>query len=381
MRYLATYLIYIAVIARAIGWNQDTAPIPAAVWILLGVFGVILLSEPALTRRFPSFPPVYTLLQSGVVIAMLYTAPTVDFLTLLFLPLSFQAVQFFPNWIGFAWIGGFILAMAVMAIFAMEWAAGLTLLLSGAALNVLMGSFALLIARTEGRQQENQRLFADLQDAYRQLKDSAAQAEELAAVTERHRLVRELHDSLTQTLFSMNLAVQASQLSLQEAPLQAEEHLIHLQSLARDAASEVQALMGQAPGRPPAGQDLAKAIQRLAEERLSQDGLRVSVEVSGQRALGGPAEANLYRITQEALNNVTRHAGVSQALVRLRLESPVASLEVEDEGCGFDMADREHLSGFGLTGMAERAGEIGWELEIRSGPGQGTQIRVAEKPT
>ena len=379
MRYLATYLIYVAVIARAIGWNQDTAPIPSAVWILLGIFGAILLSEPALTRRFPSYPLVYMLVQSGVVVAMLSIAPSVDFLTLLFLPLSFQVVQFFPNWIGFAWIGGFILAMAAMAIFAMEWEAGLTLLISGGVLNALMGSFALLIDRTDRRQGENQRLFKDLQEAYRQLKDSAAQAEELAAARERHRLVRELHDSLTQTLFSMNLAVQASQLSLHEGPLQAEEHLAHLQSLARDAASEVQALIGKAPGRALPDADLAGAIERLVAERLSQDGLRVSLEVSGQRVLPAPVEANLYRITREALNNVTRHAGVSQAMVRLRLEGPIASLEVEDEGCGFDMADRGHLSGFGLTGMGERAAEIGWELEIKSGPGKGTHVRVAEK--
>jgi signal transduction histidine kinase len=91
-------------------------------------------------------------------------------------------------------------------------------------------------------------------------------------------------------------------------------------------------------------------------------------------------EANLYRIAQEALNNITRHAGVGRALVRLRLESPVASLEVEDEGCGFDQVGPKYGNGFGLAGMAERASEIGWKLEIKSRPGHGTQIRVEEKP-
>ena len=109
--------------------------------------------------------------------------------------------------------------MAGMFLFGLEWEAGLTIVLAGSGANVLMGSFAHLIARTEQRRQENQRLFGDLQEAYRQLKDSAAQAEALAAATERHRLVRELHDSLTQTLFSMNLAVQSAQLSFAEVPL------------------------------------------------------------------------------------------------------------------------------------------------------------------
>jgi signal transduction histidine kinase len=90
-------------------------------------------------------------------------------------------------------------------------------------------------------------------------------------------------------------------------------------------------------------------------------------------------EANLYRISQEALNNITRHAGVHRARVRLCLENPVASLEVVDEGRGFDPGDIQHLNGFGLTGMAERACEIGWELQIKSCPDQGTRIRVEEK--
>jgi signal transduction histidine kinase len=378
MRYFATYLIYLAVIARAIGWNQETSPIPPTVWILLAIYGVILFSERALTRRFPGYPRLYIIVQSALAIAMLYSAPTVDFLTMLFMPLSFQAVQFFPGRIGFIWIAVYSLAMCGMLLFGMEWEAGLTMVLAGSGANVLMGSFAHLIARTDQRQQENQRLFGDLQEAYGRLKDSATQAEALAAATERHRLVRELHDSLTQTLFSMNLAVQSAQLSIEESPGQAEEHLIRLQTLACSAAGEVQALTGQTPYRSLAQEGLAAALQRLAQERLAQDGLQVTIEVTGQRTLPTPVEANLYRITQEALNNVTRHAGVNQARVRLCLESPAASLEIEDAGCGFDMSGPKHVDGFGLAGMAERASEIGWGLEIKSRPGQGTHIRVEE---
>jgi signal transduction histidine kinase len=381
MQYFAIYLIYISVVARAIGWNYETEPIPNSIWILLIIFGVILISEQALTRRFPFYPRLYTLAQSALVITMLYSAPTLDFIPMLFFPLSFQAVQFFHTPVGFAWIAGFILATSGMFLFGMEWQAGVTMVLAGGGVNILMGSFAHLIERTEQRRLDNQRLFGDLQEAYYQLRNSAAQAEALAAATERHRLARELHDSLTQTLFSMNLAVQSAQLSIQEDPLQTEGYLNNLQNLARSAASEVQTLTRKTPFRSPTQGGLASAIQHLAEERLAQDGLQITLEITGQRSLPEFVEINLYRIAQEALNNITRHTGVRQAKVRLRLESPIASLEVVDEGCGFDPAESMQGRGFGLTGMAERASEIGWELEIQSHHGKGTHIRVAEKLT
>jgi signal transduction histidine kinase len=379
MRYFVNYLVFIAVLARAIGWSQDTAPVPTSIWILLAIFGAILFSERALTRRFPLYPRFYTVVQSGLVISMLYTAPTIDFLAMLFFPLSFQVVKFFHAPIGFIWIGGFSLAMMGMFLFGLEWQAGVTMVVANSGANALMGSFAHLSTRTEHRRQENQRLFLDLQAAYRHLKDSAAQSEALAAATERHRLVRELHDTLTQTLFSMNLAVQSAQLAATEMPLQVDEHLVRLQRLARSAASEVQTLTGQAPSGLLAEGGLVAAIQHLAERRLAQDGLHVSIEVTGNRTLPGPVELNLFRITQEALNNITRHAGVHEARIRLNLENPLASLEVDDEGCGFDFANSKHLKGFGLTGMTERASEIGWQMEIQSQPGHGTHIQIEEK--
>ncbi len=379
MRYLTTYLIYVAVIARAIGWNYETAPVPAAIWIMLGVFGAILFSQQTLTHRFPLYPRLYTLVQSGLLIALLYLAPTLDFLPMLSYSLSYQAVEFFGARIGFTWIAVFSLAMAGMFYFGMEWQAGLTMLLGSGSVNLLMGSFAHMTARTERRRLENQRMFGELQKAYRQLNDSAAQAEALAAATERHRLVRELHDSLTQTLFSMNLAVQSAQLAIAEAPQQTEEHLARLQTLARNAASEVQALTGQANQHSPAQIGLAASLQMLVEQRLAQDGLQVDFEVSGQRILPEGTEANLYRIAQEALNNITRHAGVRQAVVRLRLENPPAILEIEDAGCGFDLEGNKRSGGYGLAGMAERAAEIGWELKVQSHPGRGTRICVEER--
>jgi hypothetical protein len=106
MSYFAIYLIYIAVVARAIGWNQETASISTIIWVLLVIFGIILFTERPLTRRFPLYPRIYTLVQSALVVSMLYNDPSLDFLDILFMPLSFQSVMFFNGLVGFALIGG-----------------------------------------------------------------------------------------------------------------------------------------------------------------------------------------------------------------------------------------------------------------------------------
>lgn len=380
MKNFLTYLVYIAVLARVAGWSQDSTPIPPEVWILLCVFGVVMFTEPFLTHRYPWYPRFYTLIQSILVICMLYIDPTLDILTMLFLPLSFQAVRFFGDRLGFAWIGAFSLAMVGLFFFELDWRDGIIMVSLSTIANVLMGRYAQLITRTDQRHLENQNLYAQLQAAYSQLMNSAVQAEKLAAAEERHRLARELHDSLTQTLFSMNLAAETAKLTIGSDPELAKNHLQRLQNLAQIALNEVKELYNPSPGVELTKNGLADSLKRLAEERSTQDGLYVIVEVSGNRVLPSLVQENLYRISQEALNNVIRHSGARQANIRLIQDSPIARMEVSDTGCGFDTKGQEVAGGYGLLGMAERVNEIGWLLNITSQPGQGTRISVEEKP-
>lgn len=378
MRYLATFLIYFAVLARATGWSYDSGPFPLVIWLLLAAFGILLITEQVITRRLDWYPRLYTILQASLVITMLYIAPTVDFFTMLLLPLSFQVVQFFDRKIGFILIGIFSLAMAGMFFFGLETESGLTMIISSTGVNLLMGSLAHLITKTDQARIKNQHLFIELKETYRQLKNSSAQAEALAIVEERHHLVREMHDSLTQTLFSMNLASQAAQLLVNEDTQQVVDHLNRLQDLARTAVSEVQVLTGHVSYKHQPPENFESTIRQMVEKRCLQDGLEVNVEIDGNRQLAFLMQMHLHGIIQEALNNVSRHAGVNKATIRLGLEEPQAWLEVEDKGCGFDLNSQQTISGYGLVGMQERANEIGWLLDIISEPGKGTRIRVTE---
>lgn len=380
-RYLAIYLILAAVTYRTLTASYDeSVPVDPRVYIYLAAYAALLVSEPLLTRRLGWFPWVYLIAQTGLVVAMLFSAPQLDFLPMLFIPLSFQAVLTFQRRVGFVWIAAFCLAMAYPVMLGWDWQpGGLVLVLAYTAANLFMGSTAHLSQRAELARQENQRLLAELQVTYRQLQDYAAQVEEHAAAQERSRLAQELHDSVTQTIFSMNLTVQAAQMLMASNPARVAEQLDRLQELARGAVGEIQVLISQLLPRSLAQEGLPAALRRLAAERQRRDGLQVEVQVIGEKDLPEPLAIGLYRIAQEALNNVARHAGACQASLRLDFAAHPASLEIADDGQGFEPEKvARDLGHIGLSGMVERARELGWKLEIESQPGRGTRIRAEE---
>jgi signal transduction histidine kinase len=379
---LATDLVFAAVLVRAAAWYQDNLPVDGTVIWLLLLYGLLLFSEPFLTRRLPAYPYVYLIVQSGITLALLFIEPGMDFLPALFLPLSFQAVQFFKRRLGFLWIGAFSLAMAGPLLWGWDWKLeGVASVFINSAANFLVGSFAHLIYRAEEGQRENQRLTAELGTAFNRLQEYAARVEEYAAAQERSRLARELHDSVTQTLFSMNLTVQGARVLADKEPERVAGQLDRLQALARSAAGEIQVLVSQLQPRPVIEGGLRASLQRLVAERERRDGLKVRLEISGggEEDLPEAVAVGLYRITQEALNNIVKHAGTCEAAVRLNLESRPRLLEIEDNGAGFQPEGLpRNLDHIGLAGMAGRARELGWVLRVDAQPGRGTRIHVEE---
>jgi signal transduction histidine kinase len=124
---------------------------------------------------------------------------------------------------------------------------------------------------------------------------------------------------------------------------------------------------------------LAAALRRHLADRHVPESLAVSLEVEGDQPLSSAEEQGLFRIAQEALNNIVKHAQASEACIRLHLIEPLW-MEIEDQGQGFDLVQVRNSGRVGLTSMGERAAEIGWNLRIFTAPGAGTRIRV-EKPS
>ncbi len=203
-------------------------------------------------------------------------------------------------------------------------------------------------------------------------------AQEAAVLEERSRLARDLHDSVSQQLFSMTLTAQAARVQIEKNPARTAAQLERLQETAAAALAEMRALIFQL--RPPglSEQGLIAALQQHVAALGRREGLTVHLDVSGEERYARGVEQAIYRIMQEALNNVVKHAGACNVAIALDLQPDRTTLRVADDGVGFDLAVLEPSNGrhLGLISMRERAAEIGGSLDLHSHPGQGTEVVV-----
>lgn len=204
-------------------------------------------------------------------------------------------------------------------------------------------------------------------------------AQEAAVLEERSRLARDLHDSISQQLFSMTLTAQAARAQIKKNTARAAAQLERLQETATAALGEMRALIFQL--RPPAlnEQGLIGALQQHVAGMRGHEGLTVSLVVEGEEHHARGAEQSLYRIAQEALNNIIRHAGACSVSVALTLTPELITLHIADDGCGFEPGTVRPSNGrhLGMISMRERATELGGALEVHSHLNQGTTIVVA----
>jgi signal transduction histidine kinase len=196
---------------------------------------------------------------------------------------------------------------------------------------------------------------------------------------ERRRLARELHDDAIQSLIALKQRVQLTRLGLKGET--AADEMAELESLAEQTIDNLRRQTRAL--RPMYLEDLGlvTALEMLAQETSQSAGIRVDFHRQGdERRLPSEVELALYRMAQEALSNVTRHAQASQASVGLRFERQEVVLEVSDNGRGFEVprspAEFAPSGHFGLLGLHERAELIGARLEIRSAPGKGASIQI-----
>ncbi|HTP07415.1 MAG TPA: sensor histidine kinase [Anaerolineae bacterium] len=387
---MAVYLILASVIIRAlVMFGGQQRPIVLALLIVYGILLAVYQQRSTWFAADRRRAVIYLGALSLLVIGLILIPPHFDYFPLLFVPISLYAVELLGRRYGFLLITVFVLIMLwqyvimiifVRQVYAVDASTGLAMSILFGAMCFLVGQIVCIRRQAEQARANNQRLLADLQVTHRQLQDHAEQLEELAVVQERSRLARELHDSVTQTVFSMTLAVQTAQVLITKDVSRVAAQLDRVVELARNASREVQTIVKQLRPASIAEQGLAAALQDYLAERQARDGLVAYLEVNGEARWPENVTLGLYRIVQEAVNNVIKHAGTREVIIKLNACNHPASVEVIDHGAGFVANDLTPQRGhMGLVSMAERAREFGWTMTLESQPGAGTCVKVSER--
>ncbi|MGO9177658.1 MAG: sensor histidine kinase [Candidatus Limnocylindrales bacterium] len=341
--------LYVAMFMRRPGqwgwWLDYAVPYAAAVAVC---FGILLQLNPYFAYlEFSLYPQVFFLLyarRSAVAVGAcgLAIALTLSELTLYGWRLDYAAPHVFSDLVQIAF--GFVISLWIGA-----------------------------IAR---QSLERRQLIDELERTRRQL--AAAEREE-GVLEERSRLAREIHDTLAQGFASVVTHLEAADVSLDTDPPRARHHVQEAEGVARTSLAEARGLAWALRPDALAGGGLPGAIERVAAA-AAQGGPPTDVTVTGTvRPLHPDVEVTLLRATQEALANVRRHAQAGHVTATLSYFPDEVTLDVADDGRGFDPAAQAPgpAGGLGLLGMRERAEALGGSVAIESAPGEGTTVAVS----
>ena len=242
----------------------------------------------------------------------------------------------------------------------------------GALLRIALLYLVPLIVSVLARRERQQH--AQLEAAHQRLRRHAATVEQLAVSRERNRLARELHDTLAHSLAALSVQLEALRTLMAHEPAAAQDALNDVTTLARNGLKESRQAIQALRTDPLKTLGLVGALRGMLQAFQARTGVQADLSVAGQEPDMMDEEAQaLFRIAEEALTNVERHAAAQQVAVRLAFGNDRIDLVIQDDGIGFDPAavdpDR-----YGLTGIRERAAMIGATLKVHSRPGGGTRI-------
>jgi two-component system nitrate/nitrite sensor histidine kinase NarX len=200
-------------------------------------------------------------------------------------------------------------------------------------------------------------------------------AQELAVLEERQRLARNLHDAVNQSLFSAGLIAEVLPRLWDRDQEEARRSLEDLRKLTRGAMAEMRALLAELRPSTLIDAELGELLRLLGNAFSGRTNTPVTLTVKGQGVLPAEVQVAIYRLCQEALNNVAKHAEASSVEIVLKQDESSIELNIRDNGKGFDT--EQIASGhYGLSMMRERAEAANVQLSIVSQPGHGTELLI-----
>jgi signal transduction histidine kinase len=385
--YIGVLVPYLYSFATQSGYNP-----PVALWqaALMIVTTVALLAVDRVEYFFygdetPNRAAIFLLLTRIVFIEILSWLDRFQYTPFLYLIVLFLACLYFGELVGY---GLAVLAWVVYIVKHQYYGPGW--LSNGTELHylvlftvgiVLVITIARVVSREKASRTRAEELLVELEASHQQLKEYAGQVAELATTRERNRLARDIHDTLGHYLTVINVQLEKALALRDKKPEEAIQAVSDAKRLASEALQDVR----RSVGTLRMTQELPEFTPSLTElvERVQSDTCAVDLNMEGDEdSFSKQGLLALYRVVQEGLTNVQRHAGASHIWIDLHFGEQKATLILRDNGHGFDAASWQQEGpgsdgGYGLQGLQERLELLGGDLQIESVPAQGTTLRVA----
>lgn len=207
-----------------------------------------------------------------------------------------------------------------------------------------------------------------------QVQTLLATRQELAVVEERQRFARDLHDSVKQQVFATSMQVAAARATITTNPEATQRHLSEAAQLIGQAQRELTGLIGELRPAALGDQGLVAALQTLGNDWSRQNNITFTLRAQDAQPIPFETEQTLFRVAQEALANIARHSGASQAEIHLAWEGHLLKVRIQDNGHGFDTSAMKN-KGVGLQSMVERIEALGGLVAVAS-TAAGTRIEL-----
>jgi signal transduction histidine kinase len=390
------YLVFLAIINRSFPASQRVNPVYYVALAGVAVLCLILsywdwIQERLREGFIPLVVAIITILPvvlSNTISRLPATAPgplgprftTPESLVLVIFPFVFVALMLVA-W-RYKWQHVLLVILGIAGLYiGMIWSftepgspsfmGGLTVALIQTVVFLAVGfSISYLMSRLNEQQQS-------LAEANTRLTHHASTLEHLATSRERNRVARELHDTLAHTLSGLSVQLEAVKAYWDIDPQKARSTLEGSLQAAHSGLGETRRALQALRASPLDDLGLSLAVRTMVEDAATRANLALNLSVADELpSLSPDVEQCVYRVAQEAVTNVAKHASAKTLTVILESTGEKVTLTVRDDGLGFDVDKRDRTNNYGLEGMKERAQLAGGELAVTSKPGEGTTVKL-----
>lgn len=338
--------------------------------VLLVLYNAFRMADTVLKTQ------LYIAGMSALVTYLVFLFQEIFAFTILFYFLATAVMMVSTLRVGLAWVSLYIAITFIDLSLLGGWEAALSNMASIGSGYVFFGMFSYALAVTSRERDRSQKLAADLQQANQRLQDFAGQVEALTIVQERNRLAREMHDTVGHRLTVAAVQLEAAQRLIHQDTARSEQLIETVRGQVRDALAELRQSVASLRRPMESDQTWPVALHSLAKtfQEATQLDIHLSVPEEALQLSEGKRLA-LYRLVQEGLTNIQRHANATQVWITLEYYSDCLRLSIADNGSGFTERQKgSQPGGFGLLGLQERAAILGGKLSWVDRPEGGALI-------